>query len=242
MPQPVDLYVWRNAIASVNGPQNPQTRLTLLVLSLHMRSDGTGAWPSQAFLAKRTGQCRRTIIEHLADAELEGWIVRTTQRRGQVKTITTYEATVPDDVYNTLPERPWESDPTWRRGESVAPPRSATNAPAVTRNVTGSASDDRKVVQPASEVVQLTAGGGATGVIGGATDDHRNSSSNSSRTLQGTLPREGALSRTPGVLEDAKTKAEEVRHEGAPSLETSVAIPTLIEDLKTRLKRRAVAS
>src|SRR5262249_52269431 len=115
--QPVDVYAWRNAVLSDAGPPNPVMRLVLMAVSLHMRSDGTGAWPSQATLANRTAVSRRSVITHLEAAERDGWVRRyTAGRNGRGWRLCGYEAVVPTAVYWTLPERPWEADPTWRRG------------------------------------------------------------------------------------------------------------------------------
>jgi hypothetical protein len=131
VPQPVDVYVWRQSIASRRGPANPQTRYVLLVLSLHMRPDGTNAWPSQRHLAVRSGLNERVVRRHLALAERTGWLTRLDAgRNGQGWRLTKYEAAVPDEVCAELPERPWEADPTWRREDSVsAPLQPAYSAP-----------------------------------------------------------------------------------------------------------------
>ena len=135
MPTPVDVYAWRQSIASERGPRNPQTRYVLLVLSLHMKSDGTGAWPSQRHLAARSGLNERVVRRHLALAERGGWLARLDAgRNGQGWRLTKYEAAAPDDVAAELPERPWGADPTWRREDSQSAPLASTlNTPAPER-------------------------------------------------------------------------------------------------------------
>ena len=108
MPQPVDLYRWRDAILSEGGPANPLARLTLLAVAQHMKADGTGAWPSQKAIAKRTCAGERSVRRHLEIAERHGWITRERVRRANGRNwyYTEYSAVVPDSVYTLLPEKP----------------------------------------------------------------------------------------------------------------------------------------
>ena len=111
MPQPVDRYRWQQAICSEQGPQSATARLILLAVSLHMDSDGMNAWPAQRTLAKRALVSRRSIVTHLELAERDGWVKRYAARSGgHGWRLDGYEAVVPDDVYVTLPEKPWEAD------------------------------------------------------------------------------------------------------------------------------------
>lgn len=122
MPYAVDVYAWRNAIMSERGPANPLGRLVLIAVSLHMKADGTGAWPSQALIAQRARVGLRSVKRHLEIAKRRGWVERVTVRiKGQQWRRTEYSACVPDDVYDALPARPWEEDPTWTRSATVAP-------------------------------------------------------------------------------------------------------------------------
>lgn len=187
--EPVDLFVWRNAIASKDGPRNPNARLVLLTLSLHMKSDGTGAWPSQTLLAQRSGLSRRAVQTHLENAAKEGWLDRRAgARNGQGWRLTEYEAVVPYSVYEALPERPWEADPTWRRGACGAPPSSR-------RGANGSAN----VAQIETDVAQIEHERGAKLLR----------ANSSSLTLQETLPKtEGALARTPTVDKSTRRRTK----------------------------------
>jgi hypothetical protein len=117
VPQAVDLFAWRNTIMSADGPRNPLVRLVLMAISLHMRSDGTGAWPAQSLIATRAGVGERTVRRHLDIAARQGWISRVKTRRdkGRAWYRSEYEAMVPDAVHEQLPQRPWEVDRTWRR-------------------------------------------------------------------------------------------------------------------------------
>lgn len=173
---PVDRWQWQQSIASEQGPRGGKLRMVLMALSLHMKADGTGAWPSQALLSKRADVGRRTVQRALESAERNGWLVRQQSKRsGQAWRLTEYEATVPDAVAETLTERPWE-DPQWQRGATVTPPsekRGANGAQKVAPN-------EQKVAPPEHK--------------GGA----KLWRTNSSLTLQETNPkREGsALKRT----------------------------------------------
>jgi Helix-turn-helix domain len=141
VPQPIDVYAWRNAIMSDNGPTNPLARLVLMAVSLHMKADGTGAWPAQKLLAVRACMGERSVRRHLEIAERLGWIERTRTRRdkGRAWYRTEYAACVPDDVYVNMPERPWESDPTWRREPAIV---AATHQQIP--NALGVSSDDNR--------------------------------------------------------------------------------------------------
>jgi hypothetical protein len=132
MPQPVDVYAWRNAIMSENGPTNPLARLVLIAVSLHMdNTSGSGAWPAQTSIAKRAGVSLRSVKRHLEFAHRRGWIELTkVQVQGKRWRRNEYAACVPDAVYESLPERPWESDPTWRRSATVAPSQHPTDTRA----------------------------------------------------------------------------------------------------------------
>lgn len=126
MPNYVDRYRWLQAVGD-HGPPLPLARLILHTLGLHMQSDGTDAFPSQKTIARRACVCRRTVIEHLAAAEKSGWIERGIRGgEGQGWRLSAYRATVPDEVFPLLPEKPWESDPTWQRGASASPRRGAS--------------------------------------------------------------------------------------------------------------------
>lgn len=162
---PVDTYRWRDAILSERGPRSGTARLVLLVIAQHMHADGTGAWPSQELIAKRTGLSDRVVRKHVEVAMQSGWLERRRVRRDRGRNwyFHAYGAAVPPSVYSQLRERPWETDPTWRRPEHYSgtqvddrndvPPVNVTTGTAThdDRNETmrrperGSA-DDRNVV------------------------------------------------------------------------------------------------
>lgn len=124
MPQPVDRYMWQQQVCGEHGPRSPTTRLVLLAISLYMDSQGGRAWPSQETIARRASVTRRAVVTHLEIAEQLGWVNRyDAGRTGQGWRLCGYEAVVPDDVYASLPARPWETDPTWKRSESRSPPQ-----------------------------------------------------------------------------------------------------------------------
>lgn len=73
------------AVASVLGfaPEDwtPGTRIVAVALADHVNdTDGT-AWPSITRLAGMAGMAPRNVQRHLRILELDGWIVRTGQRR-----------------------------------------------------------------------------------------------------------------------------------------------------------------
>lgn len=167
-----------------------------MCISLHMSAEGDNAWPSQDTIAKRALVSRRSVVKHLEIAERQGWIQRycaglTKQhwRRDG------YTAVVPDDVYNTLPEKPWEADPQWRRGEARSPPQCAEGSePAAqphreTLRGTPEGGESR-----ASKVVNGATKGGESGAKGGEPGSHKSSLLN---LPSETIPKsECALART----------------------------------------------
>lgn len=80
------LFAWRWALCSQFGPTNPTDRLVALALSLYMRSDGLGAWPSQSTLAARTGLTVRSVRDALHRLVKGKWLSRVTRKppRGRV--------------------------------------------------------------------------------------------------------------------------------------------------------------
>lgn len=147
---PVDTYRWRDAILSENGPRNATARLVLLVIGQHMKADGTGAWPSQELIARRACITDRVVRTHLEIAARHGWIERQRVRRekGRNWYFTEYSAVVPPAVYDCLSERPWETDPTWRRAEggSGTHTDNRKDVPAVNATTGTPARDDRNDV------------------------------------------------------------------------------------------------
>lgn len=200
MAQPVDKYGWQHAILSEHGPDSPHLRLVLVAISLHMNASGTGAWPSQSLIAKRAGVGLRSVKRHVEAAQRTGWLMRSRTRiEGRKWLGTAYEASVPESVYMNLPERPWESDPSWSRGASVAPKSSASVAPVEPEPT-------RIECQPRQELVP-------TETPTGANDDIQLVPSFGPLIIRGTNPRnypeEGALSRTPGEIRKARAQNPE---------------------------------
>lgn len=147
---PVDTYRWRDAILSENGPRNATARLVLLTIAQHMKADGTGAWPSQELVARRACVSDRVVRTHLEIAARQGWVERVRVRRehGRNWYFTEYAAVVPPAVYGQLPERPWESDPDWRRPErnSGTQPDNRKDVPVVNATTGTPAHEYRNVV------------------------------------------------------------------------------------------------
>lgn len=70
------LVAWRHALASEEGPPKSVDRHVALTLSLHLSTEGLGAWPSQDTVALRTGLTDRTVgraLKRLCDS---GWFSR----------------------------------------------------------------------------------------------------------------------------------------------------------------------
>lgn len=203
----VDRYTWQQAVCGEQGPKSSTARLVLLTVSLHMDAQGMNAWPSQATLARRACVSRRSVTTHLDQAQRDGWITRTTAgRNGQGWRLTGYEASVPDDVYRSLPERPWESDPEWKRGERPAPRNAYGGEAAAPPQSERGATDT-------ADVAQLTTERGATGAEGGAPGAHESSLLN--LPSESSLGVEGALASTArkGGEGDAQPSGADSRRE-----------------------------
>ena len=104
----MDLNQWRNKVASKNGPPDATTRLTLLCIALHMKKDGTSAFPSQQYLAERAGLTERTVQKHIQRAVEQGWLKRRKRSRGRWPHYE-YEIAVPSHILvsekdSTIPE------------------------------------------------------------------------------------------------------------------------------------------
>jgi hypothetical protein len=94
VPDGVTRFRWERAVIE-RGPASPTTRLLLLVLGTHVNRDGL-AWPSQKTLAQETGLSERVIPQHMASAEVLGWIERTSRRvAGQKWALHCYRIRIP---------------------------------------------------------------------------------------------------------------------------------------------------
>jgi hypothetical protein len=93
------LFAWRFALSSEFGPKSSTDRHVALVLGLYMRTDGGGAWPSQATLAARTGISARWVRPALQRLVKQGWLHRITRKprrgRGFKGTGFNYQARLP---------------------------------------------------------------------------------------------------------------------------------------------------
>ena len=67
---------WCDLVASEHGPARAHTRHVLLTVGLHMQPDGSRCYPSVRTIATRTGLSGRSVMTHLAHAEVAGWIAR----------------------------------------------------------------------------------------------------------------------------------------------------------------------
>ena len=75
------------------------TRHVLGTLSIHMQSDGQGAFPSEARLAEETGLSERAVRKHLRIASRDGWVGRKLWRqRGKNWAQYSYCATLPRGI------------------------------------------------------------------------------------------------------------------------------------------------
>lgn len=221
MPEPVDLFVWRNAIASKHGPRLATTRHILLTLSLPMHADGTGAYPSQKTLAERCLVTRRTVITHLELAERDGWLVREPgPKGGKGWRLTSYSAVVPEHVYDQLPQRPWEADHEWQRGERPSP------AQAVAKR-----REDHRGETDTAKVVNGTRDRGEPDAYRGEPDATVILPLNSSSVI---LPkREGALARTPPSEKTTSKKSSKKKTKTTKTTNGLVSIADLLPDQTT---------
>ena len=196
-----DLYDWRNAVASRQGPANDTTRLVLLVLSLHMNPQGV-AWPSQDHLVQRTALGRRTVQRALERAESEGWIVRGLRTQpGRKWRLTQYRGTLPG--YIDIREKPWEPGDCFRRSATMTPPlheRGVTMTPSCA--VAGSLTAEPLPSVPPPDADELASSVHERGVIGATrwrqscTDMASPWRTNSPENYPENSSREGALTRT----------------------------------------------
>lgn len=69
------VVVWRDHILGPDGPQQPTTRLVLLVLASHMNDQGY-CFPSIELLALESGCSEKSVRRHLKFANAEGWFRR----------------------------------------------------------------------------------------------------------------------------------------------------------------------
>jgi hypothetical protein len=78
-------FAWQWALSSEFGPKSATDRHVALVLSLYMRTDGLGAWPSQSTLAARSGLSARSVRDSLHRLVKGKWLSRVTRkpRRGR---------------------------------------------------------------------------------------------------------------------------------------------------------------
>lgn len=90
-------YTWRHGILKSNLA--PTTRLVLLALSCHVNDAGESAFPSTKLLATETGLSERAVVEHLAKAKKEGWVVvKKHGFAGQKWARNEYYPTIPDGL------------------------------------------------------------------------------------------------------------------------------------------------
>ena len=65
---------------SEHGPSLASDRHVALTLSVHMRSDGLGAWPSQETLARETGLSVRAVRRSLKRLVADRWLTQITRK------------------------------------------------------------------------------------------------------------------------------------------------------------------
>ena len=74
------LFEWRRKINSADGPECATTRHVALALSMHANAAGGSCFPSIRLLVEETRLSNKTIIEHLRQLEMHGWIQRFRRR------------------------------------------------------------------------------------------------------------------------------------------------------------------
>lgn len=160
------LFSWRAAIASEYGPASPVTRHVLLTLGLHMSDKGDSCFPSIKLLCEETALSNRTVITHLQEAELAGWIKRSDRRKqdGQDWKGKEYRAAIPQSVKAAI------------RAASLKAEEDVDNPVGnVEKGSEGGSLPSGEVVNVTTKVVNLTTEGGE----GGSHEDVINSTENS---------------------------------------------------------------
>jgi hypothetical protein len=135
-------YAWLQLMAGRHGPSNPNTRLVLFVLSLHMKKTGADCWPSAQHIAMRSGLSERAVREHIKLAVAAGWL-SVTARSGVVNV---YFPVIPKTAIATIGRKPGVKMKPWLQkanGLSVNPPA---------ESLASSASVDGPTPAPAAEV------------------------------------------------------------------------------------------
>jgi hypothetical protein len=116
-----DRWEWCDLIASERGPSDSTTRLVLFVLSLHMNQSGERCFPSQKLIAVRAGLTERSVRTHLGHAIRARWLQSTKRKRkGKAWYVNEYEATIPAELVEFCPAKPWLIDPGYRRAEDIS--------------------------------------------------------------------------------------------------------------------------
>jgi len=95
-------YAWLQLMAGQHGPSNPNTRLVLFVLSLHMKKTGADCWPSVQHIARRSSLSERAVREHVKLAVAAGWL-SVTARSGIVNV---YFPVIPEAAKATIGRKP----------------------------------------------------------------------------------------------------------------------------------------
>ena len=135
----MNLFQWRNAIASKSGPKEPTTRHVLLTISLHMNCDGESCFPSVNTLAEETGRTKKSVIVHIEKAEKAGWIKKEIRGfSGQGWRRHKYRPNLPADVVKQLHHVD-------EKGGVVITPRQEKGGVISDQ---GGVIDDQKVVSP----------------------------------------------------------------------------------------------
>jgi hypothetical protein len=238
MPQPVDAWQWRKVLLSPHGPRKQNARLVAFAVARDVGGTQVDAYPSQKTIAANAQVSLRTAQRLLAELETDDWLVRGRgPKTDQGWALTLYQFTVPDHVEQFVPEHPWESDPTWERGDKAVSPAVSNGGDTIVslRRGDGDEGGDigyTKVATTGAKGDDKNAEGDDTWVA------HKDLSKDLRRTLRG----DGALARTDGALRGAKKKAEEVWQEAPCEPSASVDIPALISGLKSTLKKRAALS
>lgn len=149
------LFAWRWAIVSEYGPKLASDRAVALVLGLHMRSDGLGAWPSQATIARETALTARAVRRSLQRLVQEHWLNQVTHKRGRGAYGSQYAARLPLKLANELGNQDFRSAFTGKRPAQKWPPANPDRGSASIRTPGPPNATERTLQEPAFKKVKV---------------------------------------------------------------------------------------
>ncbi len=102
------VFIWQKALRTPSNTQRPaaEVRETLFTLALFMNADGTEGRPGNRVLGVPREVSQRTLVRHLQDAVMSGWLicVERGRRTGNTSRASHFHASFPADVFERLAE------------------------------------------------------------------------------------------------------------------------------------------